>query len=216
MVKKCLFEAYMIPAKAPNMQSVTYADMSLADLQKELAKAEEQMTTARPQMHSDVMWSKWMRDRITNINNAIRTKKINEHYVDTSWSREGLEPEFPADKYPVTYSQPHMQMVGAPAKLEEVTSERTIVFTKEFNPSFTVTIKVSRDGRISDITNERKVRFPYSKGQPYNRGLETWACINGYLMDGKNMCGEKKVFGVKVSDYPQGHPVRLMYPGKFK
>lgn len=208
----------MIPAKASGMHSINYSDMSLTDLRNKLADAEEQMVTANPQLHSDPMWSKWMRERITTINNAIKEKisgkNIEEHYVDTSWSRQGLEPEFPDDKYPIMYSEPHMQMVGAP--LKENNDDRIIVFTKEISPSIKITIKVSRDGRISKITNERKLKFPYVKGQPFNRGLETWACVNGFLMDGKNMCGEKKVFGVKVSDYPQGHPVRLMYPGKFK
>jgi hypothetical protein len=215
----------MIPSKVQGIHSVNYSDMSLKELRDKLADAEEQMVKANPQMHSDAMWSKWMRERIANINSAIKnkisTKNVNEHYVDTEWSRQGLEPEFPEDKYPVMYSQPHMQMVGtpmrgAPNQLVEAKDDRTIVFTKKVNPSFQITIKVGRDGRISEIENERHIRFPYSIGQPYNRGLETWACNNGFLMDGKDMCPEKKIFGIKVSDIPQGHEWRHIFPGKFR
>lgn len=210
----------MIPAKARGVQPVSYANMSMKELRDELAKAEEQMTTANHQMHSEPIWSKWMRERITAINTAIKEKaekkNINEHYVDTSWSRDGLEPNFQDNLYPLTFPNQNMMMPGTPAKLEENNGDRTIVFTKEINPVIKITIKVGRDGRISNIENEHGIRFPYVKGQPFNRGLETWASVNGFLMDGKKTGPEKKVFGVKVSDYPQGHPVRLMYPGKFK
>lgn len=227
IVRKFLSEAYMIPPKAQGMKSVSYADMTLVELRNELAKAEEQMITANPQLHSDSMWSKWMRERITNINNAIKEKsgkkedELGEHYVDSSWSRDGLEPSLQDTLLPLTFEKPNMMMPGGQASgshsfISEAEEFRTIVFEKEINPAVKITIKIGRDGRIAEIENERGIRFPYVKGQPFNRGLETWASVNGFLMDGKNVGPEKKVFGVKVSDYPAGHPVRLMYPGKFR
>jgi len=36
------------------------------------------------------------------------------------------------------------------------------------------------------------------------------------MIDGKDTCPEKKVFGIKVSDIPQGHEFRKLYPNKFK
>ena len=141
---------------------------------------------------------------------------LHEHYVDTSWSRDGLEPSLQDGMYPITFENPNMMMPGAPAKLEENAGERTIEFIGKHNPSLKIIIKISRDGRISEIENEMGLRFPYSVGQPFNRGLETWACNNKFLMDGEDTCPEEKIFGIRKSDYPQGHPVRLLYPGKFR
>lgn len=225
MVKKCLLEAYVTPAKAQRMKSISYSDMTIEELKNELSNAEKQMVTANKQMHSDTMWSKWMHERIANINNAIKektgTKEVEEHYSDTSWSRNGLEPSLQNALLPITFEKPNMMIPGGQASgshsfISEVNENRTIVFQKEINPAIKITIKVGRDGRISDIDNLHKIRFPYVKGQPFNRGLETWASVNGFLMDGKNVGPEKKIFGVKASDYPAGHPVRIMYPNKFR
>jgi hypothetical protein len=71
-------------------------------------------------------------------------------------------------------------------------------------------------GRITSIENNSGVNFPYSPGQHYTRNIETWACNNGFLIDGKSPCPEKKIFGVKVSDVPAGHEWRIVYPGKFR
>jgi len=35
-------------------------------------------------------------------------------------------------------------------------------------------------------------------------------------MDGKDMCPEPKIFGMRAKDIPQGHPLRSIYPGKFR
>ena len=43
-----------------------------------------------------------------------------------------------------------------------------------------------------------------------------WACNNLFLIDGKDTCPEKKVFGIRASDIPQGHELRKIYPNKFK
>lgn len=71
-------------------------------------------------------------------------------------------------------------------------------------------------GRIKDIVNEAGIRFPFSPGQTLTRNLETWACNNGFKIDGEDPCPEEKIFGVKVSDVPQGHEWRYLYPSKFQ
>jgi hypothetical protein len=48
------------------------------------------------------------------------------------------------------------------------------------------------------------------------RNIETWASNNNFLIDGKDVGPEKKVMGIKVSDIPQGHELRTMYPSKFR
>ena len=35
-------------------------------------------------------------------------------------------------------------------------------------------------------------------------------------MDGKDMSPEEKVFGIRTKDIPQGHELRMMFPGKFR
>jgi hypothetical protein len=81
-----------------------------------------------------------------------------------------------------------------------------------YNPDF---LK-SPDGRIKEIENETGIRFPFSVGQILNRNVEVWACNNNFLMDGKDMCPEEKVFGIRKKDIPQGHELRMMFPGKFR
>ena len=60
------------------------------------------------------------------------------------------------------------------------------------------------------------VRFPFSVGQLLQRNVEVWACNNNFLMDDKDTCPEKKIFGVKPSDVPKGHEWRTIYPNKFR
>ena len=71
-------------------------------------------------------------------------------------------------------------------------------------------------GSIKDIDNQSGVRFPFSVGQSYTRSIETWACNNGFKIDGKNPCPEEKIFGIRKKDIPQGHELRLLYPHKFR
>jgi len=54
--------------------------------------------------------------------------------------------------------------------------------TKEVNPRVTVTFVV-QGGRIVEIENPFNVRFPFSIGQPFNRGVETFAGVNGYRFE---------------------------------
>ena len=94
--------------------------------------------------------------------------------------------------------------------------EREIVFTNKRNPRLEIIVTKSPDGRITNIENETGMRFPFSVGQILNRTAEVWACNNNFLMDGKDTCPEKKIFGVKTKDVPQGHEWRHIFPNKFR
>jgi DNA repair protein RadC len=96
------------------------------------------------------------------------------------------------------------------------TITKTYIFTHKNNPRMEIVVKLLPNMKIVDIDNDKGIRFPYSVGQILNMGHKTWACNNNYLVNGVDVCPEKKVFGIKVSDIPQGHPLRHIYPGKFK
>lgn len=93
---------------------------------------------------------------------------------------------------------------------------REVKFTNKRNPSIEIVVTKSPDGRITNIENETGFRFPFSVGQLLNRTAEVWACNNNFLMDGKDTCPKKKIFGVKTSDVPQGHEWRHIFSHKFK
>ena len=93
--------------------------------------------------------------------------------------------------------------------------EREVVFTNKRNPRLVIKVKKNPDGRITGIQNETGMRFPFSVGQILNRTAEVWACNNNFLMDGKDTCTEKKIFGVRAKDVPQGHEWRHIFPHKF-
>ena len=95
-------------------------------------------------------------------------------------------------------------------------TEKQVVFTGKRNPRLVIKVLKSPDGRIKEIENETGIRFPFSVGQILNRNAEVWACNNNFLMDGKDMCPEEKVFGIRKKDIPQGHELRMMFPGKFR
>lgn len=100
--------------------------------------------------------------------------------------------------------------------IDESIHEREVKFTNKRNPRLEIVVTKSPDGRITNIENETGMRFPFSVGQLLNRTAEVWACNNNFLMDGKDTCPEKKIFGVKASDVPQGHEWRHIFPNKFK
>lgn len=103
-------------------------------------------------------------------------------------------------------------------KFDEFINEgykRSVELQNKRNASLIITFDVI-GGRIQNIVKSNNVRFPYSEGQPYNRGVETWCCNNNYLMDGKDTCPEEKVFGIRKKDIPKGDPLRYIYPNKFK
>ncbi len=93
--------------------------------------------------------------------------------------------------------------------------EKTIVFTSKRNARLIIKV-LTRGGRIISIENETGIRFPFQEGQLLSRNIETWACNNNFYMDGKDTCGEKKIFGIRTSDVPQGHEWRQIFPNKFK
>jgi hypothetical protein len=101
-------------------------------------------------------------------------------------------------------------------KITESIHEKEIKFTNKRNPRLEIVVTKSPDGRITNIENETGIRFPFSVDQLLQRNVEVWACNNNFLMDGKDTCPEKKIFGVKASDVPQGHEWRHIFPNKFK
>lgn len=94
-------------------------------------------------------------------------------------------------------------------------SEREVIFTHKRNPSLEIKVMKTPDGRITSVENNAQVRFPFSEGQVLNRMVEVWACNNSFLMDGKETCPEKKLFGIRTKDIPQGHELRRIYPNRF-
>ena len=99
---------------------------------------------------------------------------------------------------------------------EEFNEAKVCIFKGSRNPNLTFKVTKLSDGRITDIENKQNVRFPFKVGQMWNRTIETWASNNNFLIDGKDFSPEKKVMGINVSDIPQGHELRMMYPSKFK
>jgi len=98
---------------------------------------------------------------------------------------------------------------------EEIGLQREVIFTHKRNPNLEIAVTKSLDGRIINIENNSSIRFPFSVGQILNRNVEVWACNNNFLMDNKSTCPEKKIFGVRTKDVPQGHEWRHIYPNKF-
>ncbi len=99
--------------------------------------------------------------------------------------------------------------------ITESINQREVIFTNKRNPQLVITVKKSPDGRIISLDNKSGVRFPFVVGQVLNRNVEVWACNNNFLMDNKDTCPDKKIFGIKSKDIPQGHELRHLYPNKF-
>ena len=90
-----------------------------------------------------------------------------------------------------------------------------LVFTSKRRKEISISIEL-KNGRIHKINNLYNFRFPFKEGQHFNRNIEVWACNNGFFMDGKDTCPEKKIFGVKTKDVPKGHEWRSIFPNKFE
>ena len=99
---------------------------------------------------------------------------------------------------------------------EAVYGPRKDVFTHKNNRNIVITVHKGPDGRIGAIDNPQRIRFPFLLGQIMSRNIETWACNNNFLVDDVDPCPEKKIFGIKVSDIPQGHELRHIFPQKFR
>ena len=96
---------------------------------------------------------------------------------------------------------------------EAFSQEKKIILTSRQNRDINITLL---GGRIGTIDNESGVNFPFSVGQQYTRSIETWACNNGFKMDGKHPCPDQKVVGIRTKDIPQGHELRMLFPSKFR
>ena len=120
---------------------------------------------------------------------------------------------FDDDNWPLLQS--YLRGVGE--KINEAFGEREVVFTHKNNPNFKFSVFKDGQGRILEIKRlNPRIRFPFSVGQTYNRSIETWACNHDFLIDGKDPCPEKRIFGVKISDVPPGHEWRRIFPNKFR
>jgi hypothetical protein len=96
--------------------------------------------------------------------------------------------------------------------------ETEVKFVSKRNINLAFNVYKTRDGRITRIDMPRGVvvRFPFVVGQVLNRSVETWACNNGFYINGKDTCPEERIFGIRKSDVPQGHELRYLYPNKFR
>jgi hypothetical protein len=83
---------------------------------------------------------------------------------------------------------------------------KTIVFSKN---GMTIKVEIVH-GVIKSIENNSSVRFPFSIGQHYNMSIQNWAELNSWLMDGKDLDGERKIYGIKKKDIPSWHPLKRM------
>lgn len=93
------------------------------------------------------------------------------------------------------------------------------ILTKKNNSSIRIIIFVDRNYKIIKIegVNTKRLYFPFKEGIRLSLSkLSDWACENDFLVNGKNTCQEEKVFGIRASDVPQGHPLRFIYPNKFR
>jgi hypothetical protein len=94
--------------------------------------------------------------------------------------------------------------------------EEEIVMTSRMGREIIMKI---HHGKIEEIENNTGIVFPFVTGQPLQIPfIKAWACRNGFKWNGKDACqqSEKKIFGVKIKDVPQGHEWRRIWPGKFR
>lgn len=75
---------------------------------------------------------------------------------------------------------------------------------------------VIQGGRIKEIKNEGVVGFPFKEGQMLQRNIYDWACNHHFTIDGEDPCPEEKIYGIRKRDIPHGHPLRMVYPSKFR
>ena len=105
---------------------------------------------------------------------------------------------------------------------QDFSYNKELVLQHKNRRDITITIVVDSNYIVTDIIyspkqTERMFRLPYKIGKRANlRFVEDWACKNDFLLNGRDTCPEKKVFGIKTSDIPQGHPLRYAYPNKFR
>jgi hypothetical protein len=93
--------------------------------------------------------------------------------------------------------------------------EIEVVLKNTRNPNIVIKLVKSMN-RIISIENKTNFRFPYRVGQLLDRGLETWASNNNFLIDGKDYSPEEKIMGIRKRDIPMGHELRMLYQSKFK
>ncbi len=93
---------------------------------------------------------------------------------------------------------------------------KKVVFKNKRRPEMSLTVTKTPDGKIVEIENSFNINFPFKVGQVLNMNHEVWACNNNYLVNDRDTCPEEKIFGMRKSDIPQGHELRMLFPGKFR
>jgi hypothetical protein len=96
---------------------------------------------------------------------------------------------------------------------ENYSNEKEVVLTSRQNRDIRITVL---GARIQAIVNNSGINFPFKVGQPYTRNIEQWATNNSFSIDGVAPKSETKVFGIRTKDIPNGHELRMLFPGKFK
>jgi hypothetical protein len=96
---------------------------------------------------------------------------------------------------------------------ENYSNEKEIILTSRQNRDIRITVL---GGRIQAIDNNSGVNFPFHVGQLYMRNVELWATNNSFSINGVAPKSEKKIFGIRTKDIPNGHELRMLFPGKFK
>lgn len=159
-------------------------------------------------------------ENFTSLNDFKNIKPgIHVRYIGTDYeviSNDGnileLEDE-EGRKIEVNYNMFKQKGYLPQSGLDENQNTREMIFTSRQNRDIKITLI---GGRIDTIKNESGINFPFKVGQSYNRSMETWACNNGFKIDGKDPCPEEKIFGMRKKDIPLNHHLRLLYPGKFR
>lgn len=141
----------------------------------------------------------------------VRSSK-STHFAITD---DGILVDIVADGTEVR-TQPVASSAAASPSRAETTPMKLVTFTKKNNRAIKITVKVYPNMSIYHIDNPNNERFPYVVGQVLNMGHRTWACNNGWLVNDEDPCPEKKIFGVRAKDVPQGHEWRKLFPSKFR
>ena len=151
-------------------------------------------------MFNDDIWNKHGNDKLTLCKSCLE-KRMGRKLTkkDISQYKDAL----------VNIHNPEMRDLIN----ENYGSEKEMVLTSRQHREIKISIQ---GGRITSIDNQSGVRFPWQVGQPANQGINTWACNNGFKIDGEDPCPEKKIFGVRTKDVPQGHEWRMIFPNKFR
>ena len=183
-----------------------------------LVKFESEYVKNNPDKRSEMIkdLSSSMKTALRRLN--AKVVKI-EYFDDDNYSSERNNWVKVNDLSQVKYPNISVEFeVGKSMLNESLNNEIEVKFVSKARRDLAFNVYKTRDGRITRIEkpNHVHIRFPFEVGQILNRSVETWACNNGFYVDGKDTCPEEKVFGIRKSDIPQGHEIRHLFPHKFR